>query len=145
MDKSGTKYLRIWVDGKTGGRWLIARKEAIPVIERIKSRFSDIDHLSLDELLAEQREEYLWRYPDGTRPYDLVSAFKWLMKDCGLLFDNTGRRRSMYSFRHTYATLSLIERDVDIHTLAKQMGNSAAMIERHYSKLTPTMVADKLA
>jgi len=25
------------------------------------------------------------------------------------------------------------------------MGNSAAMIERHYSKLTPTMVADKLA
>ena len=39
----------------------------------------------------------------------------------------------------------LIERDVDIHTLAKQMGNSAAMIERHYSKLTPTMVADKLA
>ena len=95
--------------------------------------------------LAEQRKEYLWRYPDGTRPYDLVSAFKWLMKDCGLLFDNTGRRRSMYSFRHTYATLSLIERDVDIHTLAKQMGNSAAMIERHYSKLTPTMVADKLA
>ena len=145
MDKSGTKYLRIWVDGKTGGRWLIARKEAIPVIERIKSRFADIAHLSLDELLAEQREEYLWRYPDGTRPYDLVSAFKWLMKDCGLLFDNTGRRRSMYSFRHTYATLSLIERDVDIHTLAKQMGNSAAMIERHYSKLTPTMVADKLA
>jgi hypothetical protein len=25
------------------------------------------------------------------------------------------------------------------------MGNSAAMIEKHYSKLTPTMVAEKLA
>lgn len=145
VDKSGTKFLRIWVDGKTGGRWLIARNAAIPVLERVQSRFANMADLTLDELISQQREEYLWRYPDGTRPYDLVSAFKWLMKDCGLLFDNTGRRRSMYSFRHTYATLSLIERDVDIHTLAKQMGNSAAMIERHYSKLTPTMVADKLA
>ena len=51
----------------------------------------------------------------------------------------------MYSFRHTYATLSLIERDVDIHTLAKQMGNSAAMIDRHYSKLTATMATKKKA
>jgi len=25
------------------------------------------------------------------------------------------------------------------------MGNSAAMIERHYSKLTPTMAAEQLA
>ena len=32
-------------------------------------------------------------------------------------------------------------RTVDIHTLSKQMGNSAAMIERHYSKLTATMAA----
>ena len=28
---------------------------------------------------------------------------------------------------------------------SKQMGNSAAMIERHYSKLTATMAADRLA
>jgi hypothetical protein len=35
--------------------------------------------------------------------------------------------------------------NVDIHTLSKQMGNSAAMIERHYSKLTATMAADRLA
>jgi len=31
------------------------------------------------------------------------------------------------------------------HTLSKQMGNSAAIIEKHYSKLTATMAADKLA
>jgi len=63
-----------------------------------------------------------------------------------------GQRRSsepmsstLYSLRHTYATLALLEAGTDIHTLSKQMGNSAAMIERHYSKLTATMAAAKLA
>jgi hypothetical protein len=29
--------------------------------------------------------------------------------------------------------------------LAKQMGNSAAVIERHYSKMTASLAADQLA
>ncbi len=45
--------------------------------------------------------------------------------------------------RHTYATLALLEGTTDIHTLARQMGNSAAMIERHYSKLSTTMAGAK--
>jgi integrase len=66
------------------------------------------------------------------------------MRDSGLLKDIDGRKRTLYSLRHTYATLSLLSGDVDIHTLARQMGNSAAMIERHYSKLTATMAAERL-
>jgi hypothetical protein len=45
----------------------------------------------------------------------------------------------------TNAKKEVLENRTDIHTLAKQMGNSAAMIERHYSKLTATMAADRLA
>jgi hypothetical protein len=45
----------------------------------------------------------------------------------------------------TYATLEMLCGEVDIHILGKQMGNSAAMIERHYSKLTATMAAERLA
>ena len=56
-----------------------------------------------------------------------------------------GAVRTLYLLRHTYATLALLEGSADIHTLSKQMGNSAAMIERHYSKLTATMAADRLA
>jgi hypothetical protein len=41
--------------------------------------------------------------------------------------------------------LELLENKTDIHTLSKQMGNSAAMIDRLYSKLTATMAADRLA
>ena len=63
----------------------------------------------------------------------------------GMEKDAEGQARTLYSLRHTYATLELIENRIDLHTLAKQMGNSAAMIERHYSKLTATMAADRLA
>jgi len=41
--------------------------------------------------------------------------------------------------------LELLDNQTDIHTLAKQMGNSVLMLERHYSKLTATMAADRLA
>lgn len=58
------------------------------------------------------------------------------MRDSGLLLDSAGQTRTFYSLRHTYATLALLEGGADIHTLSKHMGNSAAMIERHYSKLT---------
>jgi hypothetical protein len=33
----------------------------------------------------------------------------------------------------------------DIHALARQMGTRALMLERHYSKLTATLAAAKLA
>jgi integrase len=56
-----------------------------------------------------------------------------------------GQNRTLYSLRHTYARLELLRNSTDIHTLSKQMGNSAAMIERHYSKLTATMAAERLA
>jgi len=141
----GVKYLRIWVSGKTGPRWLIARHEAIPVIERIKRRFKEWDDWTLDHLIAQKRDEYLWRYPDGHRPANFVSTFKWLMKDVGLSKSASGLKRSMYSFRHTYATFSLVEWGMDIHTLAKQMGTSVQMLERFYSKLTATLAAERLA
>jgi integrase len=43
-----------------------------------------------------------------------------------------------------HATLELIENRTDIHTLSKQIGNIAAMIERHYCKLTRTIAASRL-
>ena len=66
------------------------------------------------------------------------------MRDSGLALNAEGQNRTLYSLRHTYATFELLA-GTDIHTLSKQMGNSAAMIERHYSKLTATMAADRLA
>jgi integrase len=87
----------------------------------------------------------VFRFSDGEQPHSLIGTFHKSMLDGSLLKDGEGKTRTPYSFRHTYATLELLRVGTDIHTLARQMGNSAAMLERHYSKLTATMAAEKLA
>ena len=144
MDK-GVRYLRIWVDGKTGGRWLIAKHAAVAVLERLHARQSDIAGISFEQLLTSNCSQLVFRTSDLHQPARLDGAFKRLLKDVGLLRDTNGQVRTLYSLRHTYATLELLENGTDIHTLARQMGNSVLMIERHYSKLTATMAAEQLA
>jgi integrase len=141
----GTRYLRIWVDGKTGGRWLIAKHKAVEVLKRLHSRQKDVAALSFETTLESRVPHLLFRFSDGHQPHSLVGTFRRLMRDSGLALDANGDNRTLYSLRHTYATLEMLRGEVDIHTLSKQMGNSAAMIERHYSKLTATMAAERLA
>lgn len=141
----GVRYLRIWVDGKTGGRWLIAKHRAVDVLKRLHARQTDLKHISFDDLFAERVPHHLFRFSNGYQPPSMNGTFRRLMRDTGLLKNTEGQTRTLYSLRHTYATFELLRNSTDIHTLSKQMGNSAAMIEKHYSKLTATMAADKLA
>ena len=62
-----------------------------------------------------------------------------------LSFETTFINLVLHSLRHTYATFKLLRGGNDVHTLSKQMGNSAAMIERYDSELAATMAADMLA
>jgi hypothetical protein len=62
-----------------------------------------------------------------------------------LLIDTvTGKRRVLYSLRHTYATIALQIDKVEIHTLAVQMGTSVGMIEQHYSHLDAVKAVNQL-
>ena len=139
------RYLRLWVDGKTGGRWLIAKHKAVEALQRLHARQADIAQMGFEEVFRAGIKQKLFRISDGYQPPSLNGTFRRLMRDSGLLKSNEGQSRTLYSLRHTYATLELIENRTDVHTLAKQMGNSALMIERHYSKLTATMAAHRLA
>lgn len=141
----GARYIRIWVDGKTGGRWLIAKHRAVDVLQRLHARQADISAIPFEKLLQTRVKHKLFRFSDDYQPYSFSGTFKRLMRDSGLALDANGQNRTLYSLRHTYATLELLRHSTDIHTLSRQMGNSAAMIERHYSKLTATMAAEKLA
>ena len=47
----------------------------------------------------------------------------------------------MYSFRHYYATRDL-KRGVSSHALSRQLGNSTAMVDKHYSKYSPLLNAE---
>jgi len=62
----------------------------------------------------------------------------------GLEKNQLGQTRTLYSLRHTYATFELLNNKTDIHTLSKQMGNSSAIIKRHYSKFSAMMAAERL-
>ena len=141
----GVRYLRIWVDGKTGGRWLIAKHRAVDVLKRLQLRQTVLSAMTFEQLLTERVTAKVFAFDDGYQPPSLNGTFRRLMRDTGLLKDSEGQNRTLYSLRHTYATFEMLRGEVDIHTLSKQMGNSALMIERHYSKLTATMAAEKLA
>ena len=136
------KYLRIWVNGKTGKRELIARHSVRTYLKRIQDRFETLKNLSVEEL--SEVDEYVFRLRDGSTVKDWHGAFEILMKESGLLEDRHGDRRTLYSLRHTYATLALV-RGVDIHVLSRQMGTSIGMLEKHYSHLIPSLSAEQLA
>ena len=138
------RYLRLWVDGKTGPRWLIAKHRAVEVLERLHARQKDIAAMSFDELLQSRTKQLVFRFSDGYQPPSLHGSFRRLMRDSGLLKTAGGQNRTLYSLRHTYATMELLA-GTDIHTLARQMGTSVSMLERHYSKLVPTLKAAQLA
>ena len=139
----GQRYIRVWVDGKTGGRWLIAKHEAEAVLIKLHSLQPDIALKPIEQVMGRDTK-YLFRRPDGQRPRTFNGMFSKLMRESGLRWNHTNQSRTLYSLRHSYATMELLA-ETDIHTLARQMGTSVRMLEAHYSKLTATMAADKLA
>jgi integrase len=137
------KYIKVWVSGKTGPRYLIAKHETVKTLERLM-KWQELPFTSLNELLESKLDRLLFTCPDQTRPHRMKPIFTRLMENSSLLKDTAGKTRTLYSLRHTYATFALAD-GVDIHTLARQMGTSVLMLEKHYSKLTPMLSAEKLA
>lgn len=146
IKKKEDTYLQISVNGKTGPRELIAEHDAIDYFKRIQSRFAELAAMDFEKLLKARLDEYVFRLKNRRRTPSLNGTFAILMCDSGLAIEpTTGQNRTLYSLRHTYATKMLVHKKMDIHTLAKQMGTSVAMIEAHYSKLTPLMKAEQIA
>lgn len=146
FEDGGRTYLELSVSGKTGRRDLICREGTIGVLQRIQARCPDIEGIPFDRLMARKLDEPVFQLPDGTVSMNLRQTFKAFLKDTGLLeCPRTGQQRTLYSLRHTYATLALLNDGMNVHTLARQMGTSIAMIERHYSHLTPRLRKDLLA
>jgi len=137
------KYLRIWVSGKTGPRYLIAKNRVVKVLERIL-KWQELPYSGLNAVIEAKVDRLIFRLPTGEQISNMENIFRNLMVRSNMRTDGGGQNRTLYSLRHTYATFALA-RGVDIHTLARQMGTSVGMIERHYSKLTPMMNAEKLA
>jgi len=137
------------VKGKTGQRQIIGRLPSIRVLERIALRNYGVKSTIRDplaELIKPTNDDYIFRTREGRDMSDVLNhMFDSFLADHNLLIDpKTNQKRVFYSLRHTYATLSLTHDRVPIHTLAKQMGTSVLMIERHYSHLQVIQAIEQL-
>ncbi|GAB5431041.1 MAG: site-specific integrase [Epibacterium sp.] len=141
--ENGLEYVEFYLHGKTKPREAIGRAGTINYLKRIHSRTDAIKDIDFYEMLQQKLDLPVFCLPDGTVTEHLRQTFKAFLKDAGLLkCPKTGQDRTLYSLRHTYATFALVNDGMDIHALAKQMGTSIGMIERHYSHLTPRMKKD---
>ena len=142
-ERDGERYLAINVDGKTNKRTAIARDRVVDFLWRqalLNSRISVVD---FDALIAANLDEPVFTTRLGavvTVP-NLNRAFNSLLDELNLKTGADGRTRTLYSWRHFYATQDL-ERGVSTHALSRQLGNSTEMIDRHYSKYSPLLNAE---
>jgi integrase len=133
-------YLGLFVDGKTGQRPLIARDRAIRPFERQLALNSELEGQTLDTVIERKVDDYVFKTQLGQRAAraNLSRNFERFLKANDLLYGADGKKRTLYSWRHFYATLDL-QRGVSTHALSRQMGNSTGVLDRFYSKLSPFM------
>ena len=138
---------------KTGRRTAIAKRMTIEALDNIAKRNYG---KPLSNLIEYQTTEEIFRHKSVfvgqirgqaklIRPINFEKQFAAYLKMMNLLTDRiTGRPRTFYSLRHTYATFALLYDKINIHTLSKQMGTSVQMIEKHYSHLDSERAIDQL-
>jgi len=142
-ERDGERYLAINVDGKTNKRTAIARDRVVDFLWRQAQLNSRISVADFDAIIAAKLDELVFTTRLGavvTVP-NLNRAFNALLDELDLKTGADGRTRTLYSWRHFYATQDL-ERGVSTHALSRQLGNSTEMIDRHYSKYSPLLNAE---
>ena len=142
-ERDGERYLAVNVDGKTNKRTAIARDSVENSLWRQAKLNPRIRAADFDALIAAKFDEpvFTTRLSETVTVHNLNRAFNALLAELDLKTGADGRTRTLYSFRHFYATLNL-EHGVTTHALSRQLGNSTEMIDRHYSKYSPLLNAE---
>jgi integrase len=139
LELKANRALEFVVSGKTGTRTIVAMTPTVQALERIAKRnYDTVDKFSdpFKTLTKPSNKDYIFRTRLKEEPTSFQKMFESYLRQHNLLEDPvTGQERVFYSLRHTYATMMLTHDGVPIHTLAKQMGTSVLMIEKHYSHL----------
>jgi integrase len=150
IDSGNGKDLRrigLTVKGKTGIREVVASGPWLQegLYQTLRSRLKDLhdeksDIFGLKDVPA---DGFIFCGRNGVSIGSFKKSFAAFINHVGLTFDTFGRRRTIYSLRHTYAT-NRIEAGVNHYAIAQNMGTSVGMIERHYGHTTNVNMADEL-
>ena len=117
--------LVVSVKGKTGRRDVVANKGT----ERYFKRLAEFRTKELGK--TPPLEEYIFCHSDGSSVNSYKKGYQNLLTKCGLRTTPDGEYRTLYSIRHTYATMRI--KEVPIYQLSVNMGTSVKMIEEYYS------------
>ena len=136
------------VTGKTGTRTMLGMERTVKALQRIAKRNYKNTGTVLEPMknvAVATNNDFVFRTKTKAKPTSFSKLFDSYLEDHNLLVDPASeRKRVFYSLRHTYATLALTHDKVPIHTLAKQMGTSVLMIEKHYSHLKAVQAIEQL-
>jgi integrase len=81
--------------------------------------------------------------PKGKPINTYRKGFQTLCDKLGILYDNRGRKRTIYSLRHFYSIMRL-EKGVNVFLLSKQLGNSIAVLEKHYGDIVVKLMSEQI-
>ena len=116
------------VKGKTGLREVFLNTGS----EQSLHRLFDLRKEELNGVRPSPNE-YVFLSRKTEKPYtSFKTSFNSMLKYCGIELEKDGLNRTIYSLRHFYGTQRLKE-NLNQYQLAKQMGTSVEMIEKHYS------------
>ena len=125
------------VNGKTGTREVVFQPEATSLIKQLfDSREAERGH-------SPEEHEVLFCHKDGLAIHSFKKAFASLLTFLDFSKSVNGSARSIYSFRHHYATERL-SNNVNPFLLAKNMGTSVEMLEKHYGHTVGSELADQI-
>ncbi len=132
----GSEYLLLHIspNTKTGARECVALKGTILYLERIRKISL---HTKPDDLIFCDK--------NGEAIENFGKTFKAVLKEANLLEDRYGNVRTIYSLRHTYATLRILKGGANIEDLAQNMGTSPTQIYQHYRHITVRQKANELS
>ena len=131
--KNGSRMVG-YANGKTGPREFVFNASGPTYIERLKV-------LRRKELGKEPPHDGLVVcHKDGMPIGTFKRSFNNVLSSSGVAAEREGMARTIYSLRHFYATMRL-RQDVNPFQLARQMGTSIEMLEKHYGQIVTSEVA----
>jgi hypothetical protein len=118
----------------------------INILNRLKNRQNSIKHLTVQQLVQQKSDAHIFALSDGSQPSRMDGTFKKFLKKYRLQLGDEGTNRTLYSWRHFYATVELTrKRPINVALLARQMGTSVGMIEKYYGHLDVIKNGDALS
>ena len=132
-DNEYVERVLLAVNGKTGRRLVICQ----PYSKIVVRRWQDI---CKQYGITTGQTDYVFRHPEFTnkgqefvgKPIDTTNqAFQVVLRRVGLESDVEGRKRSVYSIRHSAITWAL-QGNVNAVSVAKNAGTSLEMIQKFY-------------